>query len=184
MLLVPDVRNRPGRTLILALLLTACWLMLIGCGVALTEGSRETEIFKKLTLSGSKTPSGQMLLELEYEQPYEVLIAVECDVLIAAKPTPTTKPTTDPLGTPTPTPVHIPPPLPTPRNRVSNILVEEIGPNANGGTVDEATPVVGLITRDFFAPEDEGDYLVRCYTPLDQSNQIIETFTVSEADES
>jgi hypothetical protein len=123
-------------------------------------------------------------MELDYEQPYQAVIAVECDVLIAAKPTPTPEPTEDPAGTATPTPIRIPEPIATPRNRVSNILSEEIGANPNGGSADEATPTVGSMSREFTAPDAEGDYLVRCYTPLDRNNQIIETFTVTGTGES
>ena len=157
--------------------------LLLGCGITLSEGSSQTELFKKLTVQGSFVPGGELQLNLNYEQPYVAQIRVQCDLLTLAKATPTPKlnPTAtppDPERTVTPTPVHIPAVEPTPRNRFAVILLQPIGPNVNGGTADEATPVPGGITRKFTAPPEPGRYRVRCYTPDDENNEISRSFRV------
>jgi hypothetical protein len=163
-----------------AILLCMFATLLGACGISLTEGSSGTEMFTKLTVPEEAAPGEELFLTLDYEQPYQSTVNVECDVLTTAKLTPTPTPTADPLGTPTPTPVRIPAPMPTPANRVVGILADQIGPNAEGSTADEATPVIGKIERRFMAPSEPGRYVVRCFTPLDRDNQIMEELRVRE----
>ncbi len=153
--------------------------LLTGCGISLSEGHSQTEVFKRLVVVGPLKPGGELRLGLNYEQPYATTLEVQCDLLTTAKSTPTPKPTKDPSGrTPTPTPVRIAAPIPTPGNRISIILVESIGPNPSGTTADESTPVLGSISRRFTAPEQPGRYTVRCYTPADRNNQMFKAIRV------
>ncbi len=157
--------------------------LLLGCGITLSEGSPQTELFKSLTIQEALVSGGQLQLDLTYEQPYTAPLEVQCDLLTLAKPTPTPKLTPATVAparkrTVTPTPVHIPAAQPTPRNRFAVILTENIGPNANGGIPGEVTPMPGSITRKFTSPPVPGRYRVRCYTPDDDNNQISKTFRV------
>jgi len=156
-------------------------LAFTGCGVSLSEGSSETEFFKRLAIVGPLIPGAELRLELDYEQPYNADVEVQCDLLSTAKATPTTDPTENPAGTPTPTPVHVPAPVPTPGNRALVILVEAVGPNPEGTTSDESTPMPGSLDRRFPAPDQPGRYVVRCYTPADGDNQIFKTIRIQES---
>lgn len=158
-------------------------LVFVACGITLGRGEKETEIFKRLTITGDFTPGGELVLALEYAQPYPTAIDVDCDLLTTERPTATPRltptPTKERWRTPTPTPVLIPRPKPTPANKVLDILLETIGPNAEGGPADEATPVPGSFSRRFPAPERPGRYLVRCFTPADENNQIFESIRIA-----
>jgi hypothetical protein len=153
-------------------------VLFVGCGISLSAGHSQTELFKRLVVVGSFTPGSELRVGLNFEQPYSTGITVQCDLLTTAKATPTPKPTKDPLGTPTPTPVRIPAPIPTPGNLMSTILVQSIGPNPAGRTADESTPVPGSLSRKFTAPDKPGRYRVRCYTPADRNNQIFRSFRI------
>jgi len=150
---------------------------LVGCGISTSEGSSTTEVFKSLSLTGSFVPGGELTLKFDSAQPYNTSLDVQCDVLTQAKAKPTPTPTT---GEPklTPTPPHIPAPEETPANRVAVVFTTSIGPNVNGSTADEATPVLGNFSHRFRAPDKPGNYKLRCFTPADDNNHIIKAFTI------
>ncbi|MCH8949958.1 MAG: hypothetical protein IIB87_06235 [Chloroflexi bacterium] len=154
------------------------------CGISFSTAPEETELFKRLSISGDFTPRAPLTLLLEYEQPYTVPIQVRCDVL-EADPPPTPDQTPTPmivlgiLITPEPTLIHIPRIYPTPFNKVIDVLIEDIPANPDGGIAGEATPVPGTIERRFLAPERPGRYIAKCFTPLDVNNAISEEFTIS-----
>ena len=152
--------------------------LLTGCGISLSAGDAQTEVFKKLDIIGPLTPGAALTIELSYEQPYSISLDLRCDLLSTAKATPTPEPTDDPRGTPTPTPVRVPAPVSVPANRVSVILNDSIPPNPNGTTAGESTPVPGSIRHRFIAPFEHGRYVVHCYTPADRDNQIRKTIRI------
>ncbi len=176
----PEVPSLRPASAVAFFLFASLIAVFTGCGISLTEGSSETELFKRLVVVGPLVPGAELRMGLNYEQTYNADVEVQCDLLTSAEAKPTPEPTENPLGTPTPTPVHVPAPVPTPGNRVLAILVENIGPNAEGTTADESTPVTGDITRRFTAPDEPGRYVVRCYTPADRNNQIRETIHIKE----
>jgi hypothetical protein len=172
---------KAGLTSLFGLVVIVC----TACGVTFSEGEPETEIFKRLVITGSLTPDQELTMVLEYEQPYAATVNVQCDVLILAEATETREQpgTIEPPGegaTPSPTPIEIPATQPTPTLRLGVILVEPIGPNSAGTTVDESTPTRGSITRKFMGPKAGGDYTARCYTPDDENNQIFEDFHIED----
>ncbi len=159
----------------------------VACGISFSAEPEETELFKQLSVesdSGDFAPGAPLTLLLEYEQPYTVPIRVRCDVL-EADPPPTPDHTPTPLIvlgiliTPEPTAIHIPRIYPTPFNKVVDVLIDDIPANPDGGLADEATPVPGTIERRFKAPARPGDYVAKCFTPLDVNNVIFEEFTIS-----
>lgn len=151
-------------------------LFVAGCGLSWGSGKHQTELFRKLTVTGDFFPNATLKLRLEYEQPYNVDVRARCALL---KQHPDWTPTAKPKGaTPTPTRVAIPRVHPTPSNTLYDILEETFPPNPNGGAADEVTPVPGVIERDFSVPEQPGGYSVRCYTPLDVNNSISTSFTI------
>jgi hypothetical protein len=155
-------------------------VLLLGCGITLSQGHSQTEVFKSLTLTGSFVVGGELQLAFNYAQPYSTSLDVQCEVLTAAKAPPTPKPTADPSGRKiTPTPVKIPAPEKTPANRVELVFTTSIGPNPNGSTADEATPVPGSFTHKFNAPKTSGRYKLRCFTPADDNNSISKTFSIT-----
>ena len=170
--------GRPRRAHLLGVLLASSLsLLVLACGITLSAGDDETELFKDLTITGDFVPYGALTLRLEYAQVYNVDVRASCDLLIVDPDwTPTPKPSPGP--TPTATEVVIPRVHPTPSNTVDEILAETLPANSEGGVVDEATPVPGVIERQFTAPGELGQYIVRCYTPDDQNNAIAESFTV------
>lgn len=180
-------RRRAGSLLSIGLGL--CAVVLVACGIGFSEEPQETEIFKSLTVDGVFLPGEPLTLVLEYEQPYTVAVAVQCDVL-DADPDPTATPavTATPFAgrpdiTPPPTIVRIPRVRPTPVSKVLDILVQEIPANEDGGLAGEATPVPGEIEQRFFGPEEPGRYVAKCFTPLDVNNAITRSFTIGEAEE-
>ena len=151
--------------------------LVVACGITLRAGEDETELFKRLTVTGDFQPFGTLTLRLEYAQVYSVDVRAVCDLLLENPDwTPTPKPTPGP--TPTPTPAVIPRVYPTPSTTVYEILAETLPFNPEGGTADEATPVPGVIERKFSMPGEPGHYIARCYTPQDVNNAISESFTI------
>jgi hypothetical protein len=169
---------RCRRCLLGGLVATAMALpLLTACGVSVGSEDETTELFKRLTVAGDFHAGGILTMTLEYEQPYPVTVDVTCELLFR-----------DFLGEPTPVPTPGPAPTepipiiePTPANRVLDILAEALPRNANGGPVDEATPISGTIERDFPAPEVPGRYTVRCLTPRDRDNRISQRITIEPA---
>lgn len=164
-------------------LICAISLFLLACGIEFGEAADDTEILKSITIQGEIVPGEPITLVLEYAQQYPVKVVVKCDLLsVEDIPTETPLPTgtVSPLAirrTPEPTLPKIPRVRPTPLNKVIEILGTTLEPNEDGGPVGEATPVLGTIERRFFAPEP-GDYVVWCYTKVDQNNAIFEELTV------
>ena len=152
--------------------------LLTACGITLSSGEDETELFKELTVEGEFRVGGTLSLTLSYAQPYPVTVDVACELLLVGfKGTPTPKPTP---GTPPPAP--IPNLEPTPVNKVLDILSQQLPNNAEGGPVDEATPLLGTVEHSFGAPERPGRYTVRCYTPRDENNAISKRITIAPAE--
>ena len=180
----PEPGARPGRRAwghLLGALFASGLLALVvtACGISLSAGEEETEIFRELTVEGDFRLGGALTLALEYEQPYPVNVAIKCDLLALDRAgTPTPEPTEGPEVEGTPTAAAIPRVRPTPANKVQDILEETLGPNPEGGPVGEATPVVDTLTRSFTAPDRPGRYLVRCFTPADQNNAVVEEITI------
>ena len=149
----------------------------MACGITLSAGDDETELFKRLTITGDLLPNSTLTLRLEYARVYPVDVRAVCNLLLEDPDwTPTPKPSPGP--TPTATEVVIPKVRPTPSNTLYEILAETLPANPEGGAVDEATPVPGVIERQFTVPGEPGHYIVRCYTPLDENNAIAESFTI------
>jgi hypothetical protein len=167
--------SAPGVLLLLAMLFA-------GCGITLSQGHSQTEFFKRLVIVGPLVTGSELRIGLNYAQPYPVPLDVRCDLLNLAKATPTPKPTKAAGPKPTATPVHVPAAEPTPRNRISIVLQESVGPNKEGTTADESTPVLGSLTSRFTAPDRPGRYAVRCYTPADDNNQISRSFSIEAAE--
>ena len=170
--------GRPRRVQLAgALLVSSLSLLVIACGITLSAGDDETELFKRLTITGDIHHDSTLTLKLEYAQVYPVDVRAACDLLIVDPDwTPTPKPSPGP--TPTATEVVIPKVRPTPSNTLYEILAETLPANPEGGAVDEATPVPGAIERQFTAPGEPSQYIVRCYTPDDVNNAIAERFTI------
>jgi hypothetical protein len=127
-----------------------------GCGVDFTEEEQESEILKALSVSGDFSPSGALVLTVDYEQPYPALVNVSCDVLAdtSAKRA---------------------------ERIVSHIMERPLEVNDNGGAVPEATPIAGSIEQEFQAPEQPGNYEVDCFTVGDEDNFIDEPLVIDAA---
>ena len=164
--------DRPRRAWLgFAAVVTA--LIALGCGISLTAGEEGTEIFQDLQVTGDFVTGGALQLVLIYEQPYPADIAVECALLGADA-------RTKRLATPTPTG--------TPdirqrfqANKITRLLYETISANPDGGPIDEATPIPGMIEYGFTAPSVPGTYRLVCYTPADSNNAIKRTFVIRPA---
>ena len=154
-------------------------IVLIACGVSLSAEQNETELFKKLSLSGDFHPGGNVHISLQWEQKYGAYVEVECD-LLAWRPGWTPTPTQPPGPTPTPTPPTIPKSQPTPKYFLQQIFVDTVPPNGQGDALEEATPVPGAFEQDFSAPGTPGRYVVYCFTPKDTNNRIAKDFTIAE----
>ena len=170
--------GRPRRAHLLGVLLASgLSFLVLACGITLSAGDGETELFKDLTITGDFVPYGALTLRLEYAQVYNVDVRASCDLLIVDPDwTPTPKPSPGP--TPTATEVAIPRVRPTPANTMYGILNQTLPFNPEGSVAEEATPVPGVIEKLFSAPSEPGRYIVRCYTPDDQNNAIAESFTI------
>jgi hypothetical protein len=170
--------HRPPRTLSGAVLLLAG--LSIACGIRYTSADPEEDFFRELTIEGERRPQAPMTLQLEYEQPYGVPVDVQCVVLevsVTRTPDPTPTETATPVPvrqTSTPTPISIPGPKPTPLNKVGDILTTTVPANPGGSTTEDSTPQPGRVEQEFRAPQFPGRYVVRCYTPQDESNAILE----------
>jgi len=162
-------RRLLGAVVVPAVMLTVA----AGCGISLGATEGETEMFKDLRVEGDFRLGGELHMFLAIEQPYAVDVEVRCDLLDEDAP-----PTATPEPDATPTPVEIPPLQPTPSNKVADVFQRHVGANPEGGIVDEATPVPEPVEVTFNAPEQAGLYRLRCYTPLDEENEIELTFTV------
>jgi hypothetical protein len=162
----------------LSLLLGALAPVIVACGISWSEGETETEVFKEITVVGTPGPGAQLVIEVDYQQPYSANLEVQCDLLDTLKRTPTPLPTEDPAGTPTPTPVRVPAPVSTPVNRVAILLSQTIESNPDGTTTDESTPEAGTLSMDFTAPDEAGRYNIRCYTVADRNNQIFKSLRI------
>ena len=172
------------QTLAIALLGTFA-LLAAACGIDFGEASRETELFKDLTIDGPVVAGESMTVTLSYARQYDVALEIKCD-LLSVEDIPTVTPlptgTVSPLAlrrTPEPTLPKIPLVRPTPTNKVQEIFGTTLQPNEDGGPVGEATPVLGTFDGRFFAPEP-GEYLIWCYTPLDLNNAIVVDLIVPE----
>lgn len=158
------------------------------CGIDYGTASEETEVFKKLTVTGDFTPGSLLTMTLDWEQPYPADVEIRCQVLFEnAQPTATPEGSPVPPGvaqrTPTPTP-RIPRERPTPKNWVQDIPGHTLQSNDEGGPVEEATPTSGTLERRFRAPGVPGRYFIRCYTPQDENNAIFQEFTLVSASSS
>ena len=173
------VGRRFQRCLVGALFVSGLMLALLtACGITLSSGEDETELFKELTVDGEFRVGGTLSLTLSYAQQYPVAVDVACELLLVGfKGTPTPKPTP---GTPPPAP--IPNLEPTPVNKVLDILAQALPQNEQGGPFGEATPVLGTIERSFAAPALAGRYTVRCITPRDENNAISKRITIAPAE--
>lgn len=162
---------------------TLALALLTSCGITLSSGEEESEVFKSLTLTGDFRPEGEITIRLAYENPYTRKLRVQCDLIDpagrAASPSLATD-TPEPLVRATPTSPPIPRPSPTTEGYVRLVLNQEIAENPEGGAAGRVTPVVGVLEGDFKAPLEPGDYRVRCFTIADQDNEITERFTVAD----
>jgi hypothetical protein len=157
----------------------------VACGIDYGTASEETELLKKLTVSGEFTTGSLLTMTLDWEQPYPANVEIRCQVVSefdqpAATPEGSPVPPDVAARTPTPTPL-IPRVRPTPKNFVQDIPGDTLLSNDEGGPVDEATPTSGTIERSFRAPVAPGAYFVRCYTPSDENNAIFQEFTLVPA---
>lgn len=154
--------------------------LLVACGITLGEGDEETELFRRIVVEGDLIPGAELKLGVDYSQPYPVALDVVCELLTLEPlmPTPEGTETPESRRPAPPTEVRIPALRPTPEEKVLDILITSIGPNAEGGPADEATPVLGSISRRFRAPTEPGRYSVECYTPADDNNQISKTIRI------
>lgn len=155
----------------------------MACGISLGAGQDETEIFKRLTVEGQDFPGADMKMTLEYAQQYDVLVAIACDIIakddtLASRPNVTLEPTATLAPDVAPTDIPVPRPRPTIKNKIVNLFNDTLPVNEAGGPVGEATPVPGVIERDFQAPGFGGRYEVRCFTPQDPNNVISSPFTI------
>lgn len=152
----------------------------LACGIDYGSASDETELFKKLTVTGEFTPGSLLTMTLDWEQPYATEVEIRCQVL-SAKPPPTATPEGSRVPpavaalTPTATP-RIPRVRPTPRSFIQDIPGDTLAANEQGGPARDVTPTSGTIERRFRAPAAPGGYFVRCYTPDDENNAIFEEF--------
>ena len=179
--------SNAGRIGLRASLGLICTLSLVfwACGIEFGEAADDTEILKSVTFQGEIVSGEPLTIVLDYAQQYAANIEVICD-LLSVKDIPTVTPppteTVSPLSirrTPEPTLPRIPRVRPTPVNKVMKVLGTTLQPNEDGGPVGEATPVLGTIEQRFFAPEP-GDYVVWCYTPVDQNNAIFGELTIPD----
>ncbi len=177
----PRDAGRPDRRRLLGALLVSsvAGLLFIACGISLSSGASETELFKRLTVAGDFHPGGPLGLRLEFARQYTIPVDVACDVLDPNKKRTPAASTLGPVGTPTP--AAIPRVRPTPAQKVFDIVLGSIPANPEGGPVGEATPVSGTLEQAFQAPAVPGQYVVRCYTPRDENNVISTRITISPA---
>jgi hypothetical protein len=181
------VRQR-ARFHLVGVLFASCLLLLTvtACGISLGTTEDETETFKGLTVEGDFREGHVLKLVLQYAQPYPVEVAVEC-VLLEVDPESTATPEVTPTATntpakdATPTPVVIPGTRPAPKNKVMDILAQELPANPQDVEPAEATPVLGTIQKEFLAPRRPGRYIVRCLTPEDDNNAISKSITIAPA---
>ncbi len=163
--------------------MSALMLLFVACGIGFGEESTGTELLKKLTVEEPVISGQPTLMVLDFAQQYPVEVEIKCDLLsLNGLPTetPLATETVSPgtlRSTPEPTLPKIPRVRPTPPNTVLQILRTNLQPNPNGGPTGTATPELDELERRFIAPEP-GDYVVWCYTPVDQNNAIFQKLTV------
>ena len=175
--------RRSGQAALLVVVLAG--LIALGCGIDFGEASEETEVFKDVSIEGPFIAGEPITLSVEIAQQYPVDLLIRCD-LLTMEDVPTVTPTVTetlsalaPRRTPEPTLARIPRVRPTPVNKLMEVLGTTVQPNAQGGPVGEATPVLETLERRFLAPEP-GDYTIWCYTPADLNNGIFQDFSVAE----
>ncbi len=158
-------------------------LVFVACGIGFGEEPAETELLKEITIEGPVISGQAITMRLDYAQQYPTKVEIKCD-LLAGNDLPTATPAATetvwpPLlrMTPEPTLPKIPRVRPTPKNKVLEIFGTTLQPHQGGGPTTTATPELGSLERRFVAPEP-GDYVVWCYTPLDQNNAIFQELTV------
>lgn len=158
-------------------------LLFVACGIGFSEEPAETELLKEITIEEPVISGQETLMALDYAQQYPVDVEVKCDLLSLddlPTETPLATETVSPAAlrrTPEPTLPKIPRVRPTPANKVLQILETTLEPNEDGGPTGTATPELGTFEGRFVAPAP-GDYIVWCYTPLDQNNAIFQELTV------
>jgi hypothetical protein len=162
----PMPRTRITSALMRAVALASIPLALTvaGCGVELNAEQETTEIFKDVVVTndqrGEPRAGEQLLVRVEYTQPYPRDLDVECELLNAAGTT-----------------------------KVSELSVAIIpaNPSENIPTAivknykDEVTPVAGSVEMIAFAPAEPGTYMVNCFTQEDDNNEIERTITIGAA---
>ncbi len=173
----------PGLRVGALAILSVLALVFIGCGIGFGDEPTDTELLKGITIEGPVTSGQTVIMLLEYAQQYPVGVEIKCD-LLSVDDLPTVTPAATetvwpPLLdlTPEPTLPSIPRVRPTPKNKVLEIIGTTIEANQDGGPTGTATPESGTIERRFVAP-DPGDYVIWCYTPVDQNNAIFQELTV------
>ncbi len=165
------------------LVLSVLMLLFVACGIGFGEEPTGTELLKEITIEEPVISGQSTLMVLDYAQQYPVDVNVKCDLLSLddlPTETPLATETVSPAAlrrTPEPTLPKIPRVRPTPTNKVLQILRTKMQPNEDGGPTGTATPELGTLKRRFVAPKP-GDYVVWCYTPVDQNNAIFQELTV------
>src|SRR3990172_8037742 len=87
--------RRARRGALGALLVSALLVVLVtACGITLSSGEEETEIFKRLTVEGNRRLGENLTMRLEYAQPYNTEIDVVCELLASNPPSTATLATT------------------------------------------------------------------------------------------
>jgi hypothetical protein len=159
-------RFRPGRRLVLAMLLT-CATGTLACGVKLDAEQDMTEIFRDATVTNATGEgdlvAGQPLqLTVEYWQPYPNQLDIECDLLASNKETKVAD-------------IHV--------EAILANVAENIPTSIRKNYKDEVTPISGTLQPAFVAPEAPGTYVVNCFTQEDDNNEIERTIVIGPAPE-
>lgn len=154
-------RRRPPGAFAVAALLA---FVSLGCGISLEAQSRQSEIFEHLEIEGDFAAEGALTLTFAYTNQYPVAIAVDCLLL----------------------------------EEDGETVVQKIAINSRDGGVAlpfelrslpsyaddagaEATPISGTLGGIFSAPEQPGDYIVRCFTDQVETNKIEQRITIGPA---
>ena len=158
-------------------------LVLVACGIGFSDEPEGTELLKEIIIEQPVIAGHLSTVFLDYAHQYPVDVEIRCDLLSTIDLPTVTPRATETVSlaglrrTPEPTLPVIPRVRPTPKNKVLEILVLAVTANEDGGPTGTATPVLTTVERHFVAPK-AGDYVVWCYTPLDQNNAIFQELTV------